>query len=128
MVNTLREDVAQSEHHIKELESVLASKGDDLAAKVNELTKLNMKLERSTQAKQVFSEKLLKENKKLNEIVSQHDELAVVKQPKPDVISRDVPDGQAAEEKVKVSCQGDVALMSIAGLNRNIEPVYQNVS
>ena len=104
MVNTLRDDLAQREHHIKELESMLASKGDDLAAKVNVLTKENMKLLRSAQAKQVFSEKLMKENKKLSEIVSQHDELPVVKKQKPDVISRDVPDGQAAEEKANVSC------------------------
>ena len=64
MVTTLRDDVAQCEHHIKELESILASKDDDLAAKVNQLTKQNMKLVRSMQAKQVFSEKLLKENKR----------------------------------------------------------------
>ena len=71
MVNTLKDDLAQREHHIKELESTLASKGDDLAAKVNELTKVNMKLERSAQAKQVFSEKLMNENEKVSEILSQ---------------------------------------------------------
>ena len=68
LVNTLRDDLAQREHHIKELESILASKGDDLAAKVNELTRENVKLQRSAQAKQVFSEKLMKENRKLNEL------------------------------------------------------------
>ena len=71
MVNTLKDDLAQREHHIKELESTLASKGDDLAAKVNELTKANMKLEQSAQAKQVFSEKLMKENEEVSEILSQ---------------------------------------------------------
>ena len=70
MVNTLKDDLAQRDHHIKELESTLASKGDDLAAKVNELTKMNMKLERSAQAKQVFSEKLMKENEEVSEILS----------------------------------------------------------
>ena len=104
MVNTLKDDVAQRDHHIKELESTLANKGDDLAAKVNELTKVNMKLERSAQAKQVFSEKLMKENRKLNEIVSQHDGLSPLKKQNPDAISRDVPDGQTAEEKANVSC------------------------
>ena len=71
MVNTLKDDLAQRDHHIKELESTLASKGDDLAAKVNELTKANMKLERSAQAKQVFSEKLINENEKVSEILCQ---------------------------------------------------------
>ena len=96
MVTTLRDDLAQYEHHIKELESILASKEDDLAAKVNQLTKQNMKLGRSMQAKQVFSEKLLKENKRLNEIVDQQKGLVVV--------SQDVPDGQAIEDKMNVSC------------------------
>jgi DNA gyrase/topoisomerase IV subunit A len=96
LVTTLRDDLAQYEHHIKELESILASKEDDLAAKVNHLTKQNMKLGRSMQAKQVFSEKLLKENKRLNEIVDQQKGLVVV--------SRDVPDGQAIEDKMNVSC------------------------
>ena len=84
MVTTLRDDLAQCEHHIKELESILASKEDDLAVKVHQLTKQNMKLGRSMQAKQVFSEKLLKENKKLNEIVDQQKELLVVNHDAPD--------------------------------------------
>ena len=96
MVTTLRDDLAQCEHHIKELESTLASKEDDLAVKVNQLTKQNMKLGRSMQAKQVFSEKLLKENKRLNEIVNQQKGLLVV--------NRDIPDGQAIEDKTSVSC------------------------
>ena len=96
MVTTLRDDVAQCEHHIKELESILASKEDDLAVKVNQLTKQNMKLGRSMQAKQVFSEKLLKENNRLKELVNQAKEVLVE--------SRDVPDGQAFEDKINVSC------------------------
>ena len=64
----MQHDLSRREHHIKELEETLIGKKDDLAAKVNELTKRNMKLERSMQAKQVFSEKLLKENKKLTDI------------------------------------------------------------
>ena len=84
MVTTLRDDLAQCEHHIKELESILASKEDDLAVKVNQLTKQNMKLGRSMQAKQVYSEKLLKENKRLNEIMDQQKELLVVNQDAPD--------------------------------------------
>jgi DNA gyrase/topoisomerase IV subunit A len=95
LVTTLRDDLAQCEHHIKELESILASKEDDLAVKVNHLTKQNMKLGRSMQAKQVFSEKLLKENKKLNEIADQQKGLMVV--------DRDVPDGQAIQDKINVS-------------------------
>ena len=71
MVNTLKDDLAQRDHHIKELESTLASKGDDLAAKVNELTKVNMTLEQSAQAKQVFSEELMKENEEVSENLSQ---------------------------------------------------------
>ena len=111
----MKEDVAQRDHHIKELESVLASKGDDLAAEVNELTKVNMKLQRTIQAKQVFSEKLMKENKKLSEMVSQHDELPIVRNQRSKVISRDVPDGQAAEEKANVSCHIEVfvAVLSV---------------
>jgi uncharacterized coiled-coil protein SlyX len=59
LVTTLRDDLAQCEHHIKELETILASKEDDLAIKVNQLTKQNMKLGRSMQAKQLgFLEKL----------------------------------------------------------------------
>ena len=106
MVNKLKEDVNQREHHVKELESMLNSNGDDLSMKFNDLTKENMKLKRSAQAKQVFSEKLLKENKKLNEIINHRHELPVVKQEKPDVIGRDVPDGQSDEEKLNVSCLG----------------------
>ena len=71
MVNTLKDDLAQRDHHIKELESTLASKGDDLAAKVNELTKVNMTLEQSAQAKQVFSQELMKENEEVSENLSQ---------------------------------------------------------
>ena len=102
LVTTLQDDVARREHHIKELEETLIGKRDDLAAKVNELTKRNMKLERSMQAKQVFSEKLLKENKKLNEIVEQ-------KGINQQMVhgGRDIPDGQAADEKMIVSCVND---------------------
>ncbi|CAB4030008.1 Hypothetical predicted protein [Paramuricea clavata] len=53
-----------------------------------------MKLGRSMQAKQVFSEKLLKENKRLNEIVDQQKGLLVV--------NRDIPDGQAIKDKTNV--------------------------
>ena len=98
LVTTLQDDVARCEHHIKELEETLHGKKDDLAAKVNELTKRNMKLERSMQAKQVFSEKLLKENKKLTEIVEQK---GINQQMMP--AGRDIPDGQAADEKMIVS-------------------------
>jgi hypothetical protein len=45
----------------------------------------------------VFSEKLLKENKRLNELVDQQKGLVVVDQ--------DVPDGQAIENKMNVSCK-----------------------
>ena len=54
MVATLRDDVAQREHDIKNLESILASNGDDLAAKVEELTKENSKLQEFAQAQQVL--------------------------------------------------------------------------
>ena len=67
---------------------MLESKGDDLASKVNSLTKVNMKLERSAQAKQIFSEKLMKENKKLQELLSRRE------------TGRDSPDGQSDENKV----------------------------
>ena len=73
----MKDDVAQLDHHIKELESILANKGDDLAAKLNDLTKVNMKLERSAQAKQVFSEKLMKENEEVSEIVSQQKSVVI---------------------------------------------------
>ena len=102
MVTTLRDDLAQCEHHIKQLESTLASKEDDLAVKVNQLTKQNMKLERSMQAKQVFSEKLLKEYKRLNKIVDQPKGLVVV--------YRDVPDGQAMEDKTNVSYKTTICI------------------
>jgi Mg2+ and Co2+ transporter CorA len=93
----LQDDLACREHHIKELEETLnCSNKDDLAAKVNELTKSNMKLQRSMQAKQVFSEKLLKENRKLNEIIDQKG----INQH----LGRDIPDGQAEDEKMIVSC------------------------
>ena len=99
----MQDDLARREHHIKELENTLnCSNKDDLVVKVNELTKVNMKLERSMQAKQVFSEKLLKENKKLNEMVEQK---GINQQVIPR--GRDIPDGQAAEEKMIVSCVND---------------------
>ena len=106
MVTTLQDDLARCEHHIKELELTLASSKDNLAAKVNELTKVNMKLERSMQAKQVFSEKLLKENKKLQKIVEQ-------KGFNQQLLDRslDVPDGQASEDKPNVSCTEMVTSM-----------------
>ena len=64
MVTTLRDDLAQCKYHIKELESVLpCSEEDDLAVKVNQLTKPIMKLERSLQAKQ----KLVDKQQKLNQ-------------------------------------------------------------
>ena len=114
MVTTLQDDLARREHHIKELENTLnCSNKDDLVVKVNELTKVNMKLERSMQAKQVFSEKLLKENKKLTEMVEQN---GINQQ----VISggRDIPDGQAADEKMIVSCVNNCrTLFSYCNLN-----------
>ncbi|XP_028404900.1 tropomyosin-1-like [Dendronephthya gigantea] len=63
LVTKYQYDILQYGNHIKELEEALASSEIELAAKVSDLAKKNMKLERSMNAKQVFSEKLLKENK-----------------------------------------------------------------
>ena len=54
MVAALQGDVAQREHDVKNLKSILASNGDDLAAKVEELTKENSKLQEFAQAQQVL--------------------------------------------------------------------------
>ena len=53
MVATMH-DVAQCEHNIKNLESIVASNGDDLAAKVEELTNENSKLQEFAQVQLVL--------------------------------------------------------------------------
>lgn len=96
MITKNQDDISEKERHIRQLETTLASNENDLALEVNDLTKKIMKLERSMNAKQVFSEKLMKENKDLRNRLEQIRNQEILKE-------QDVPDGQASGNDINVS-------------------------
>ncbi|XP_028404966.1 golgin subfamily A member 6-like protein 22 [Dendronephthya gigantea] len=88
-VTKQQEEIIEKDNHIRELETALAGNDNELALKVNDQTKKIMKMERSMNAKQVFSEKLMKENKNLTNLLEKIRNQELRKQ-------HDVPDGQAS--------------------------------
>lgn len=96
MVTKLQEEITQNNNHIRELEAALASNKNDLALKIDELTQKNMKLERSMNEKQVFSEKLMNENKNLINRLEQIRNQEIME-------NQDVPDGLSFGNRANVS-------------------------
>ncbi|XP_028404216.1 golgin subfamily A member 6-like protein 22 [Dendronephthya gigantea] len=93
MVTKLQEEITACNNHIRELEATLAGNDNELALKVSDQTKKIMKLERSMIAKEIFSEKLMKENKNLLNHLEKMKNQEFMKE-------QDVPDGQASGNKM----------------------------